>query len=67
MNTERKCNICGKDMDFWDRQQRFDMEVDVGYGSVHDGESVELHICCDCFDKLLARCVVSPVVKEWMK
>lgn len=67
MNTERKCNICGKDMDFWDRQQRFDMNVDVGYGSIHDGESVELHICCDCFDKLLDRCVVSPVVKEWMK
>lgn len=25
----------------------------IGYGSVHDGESCDLHMCCDCFDRVV--------------
>ena len=26
-------------------------EKQIGYGSVHDGETFNLNLCCDCFDK----------------
>ena len=37
------------------------MHRHIGYGSVHDGDIVNLHLCCDCFDKIVDECKVSPV------
>lgn len=57
------CNLCGKPLDEWDAQEDFHMHTHVGYGSVHDMEEVDLRLCCDCFDKLVGACTVSPVVE----
>ena len=28
---------------------------------IHDGDNVDLQLCCDCFDKLVSECNVSPI------
>ena len=33
----------------------------IGYGSIHDGDNVDLQLCCDCFDRLVSECNVSPI------
>ena len=55
------CNMCGKEMGFWDIQEDFKIRTEIGYGSKHDGESLELDLCCDCMDKLIEQCKISPV------
>lgn len=49
----KKCNMCGKEFDIWDEQENLCFEHKIGYGSVHDGEQVNLNLCCDCFDKVI--------------
>ncbi len=58
------CNYCGKEMDLYDTLQSFTIHRMVGYGSVHDGETVNLRLCCECFDKIVGGCKVSPITKE---
>lgn len=61
----KKCNVCGKEFDMWDKQENFGLHYHVGYGSVHDGEVIELDLCCDCFDKvleiILPMCQINPI------
>lgn len=48
----------------WDAQGDFKISKDhITYGSVHDGDAVELRLCCTCFDALVASCVISPIVE----
>lgn len=61
----RVCNLCGKELDIFDTQENFTIHKRIGYGSVHDGEQVHLRLCCDCFDRLVDECVVSPVKGEF--
>ncbi len=60
-----KCNVCGKEFDEWDRQEKFGFDLWVGYGSKYDGEHLQADICCECFDQLMAQfihnCKYSPV------
>ncbi len=60
-NQNPVCNLCGKELDLFDRQQQFTIHKRVQYGSRHDGENVRLNLCCDCFDLLVSNCRVSPV------
>jgi len=55
------CNRCGKELDFFDQQQDFTIHKHIGYGSVHDGDHVNLQLCCECFDKAVAECKISPI------
>ena len=60
------CNMCGKTFDKWDEQESFGIHENVGYGSKHDGDIINLDMCCDCFDKLidnyiLPQCYQSPI------
>ncbi len=56
------CNLCGKELDFWDVQENFVIaSPEIGYGSGHDGCSLELHLCCGCMDSLIDSCRISPV------
>lgn len=55
------CNKCGKEMDLWDIKEGFFIHKRVGYGSIHDGEVVNLNLCCSCFDKLISDCAVDPI------
>ena len=64
MAGPRVCNQCGKRLDFFDLQQDFTIHKRIGYGSSHDREEVELRFCCDCFDRLIASCSVSPLIQE---
>lgn len=61
MAKEIYCNKCGKKMDMWDIQEDFSMQRHLGYGSKHDGDILDLDLCCDCMDELIDSCVISPV------
>lgn len=70
MQDKQVCNLCGKELDFFDRQENFTIHTRIGYGSIHDGDKVHLQFCCDCFDKVVAMCTVSPieeVSREWIE
>lgn len=47
------CNVCGSELDFWDQLEDFGLHKRIGYGSIHDGEKIDLRLCCKCFDKYI--------------
>lgn len=59
----RYCNICGSKMDFWDIQGDYTIHTTAGYGSKYDEEEIELHICCDCMDKIIDQCKITPIAR----
>lgn len=62
MKNKYICNYCGKELDFYDFQGDFTIhKQQIEYGSIHDGDSVHLQLCCDCFDKLVEDCKVNPI------
>lgn len=56
------CNLCGHELDEFDRAQNFTIHGPIGYGSAHDGDMADLHLCCKCFDYLTEQCAVSPSI-----
>ena len=62
MAKHKKCNMCGKDLD-----KSFDTYIDyvlyayIGYGSIHDGDKVNMRLCSNCLDNLIAACKINPV------
>ena len=66
-----KCNMCGKVFDNYDEFMGFSIHRILGYGSKYDGDTLELDLCCECVDKLIEMCTVSPlraapkVFTEW--
>lgn len=64
MQDKRVCNRCGKKFDIFDLQQDFTIHKQVQYGSMYDGCYVDFHLCCDCFDRMVEECKVSPVEGE---
>lgn len=61
MAKEIICNKCGKKFDLWDTQEDFSIYRHCGYGSSYDGSELELDLCCECMDKLIAECAISPI------
>lgn len=61
MAKEIICNRCGKKFDFWDTQEDFSIERNLGYGTKYDGSILELDLCCECMEKLIEDCVISPI------
>lgn len=57
------CNCCGKKFTMWDIQENISIHKTMGYGSDYDGEEIEIDFCVECFDKIVERCVISPIVK----
>jgi len=59
------CNICGKEFDRWDKQEKFGFHYKIGYGSNYDLTKIDLNMCCGCFDKLLdcilPQCKIDPL------
>ena len=59
------CNVCGNSFTEFDEQEHIGLHKKIGYGSKYDGESIDLDICCNCFDKLMdtlgSQCVISPI------
>lgn len=64
MAREIICNKCGKKFDIWDIQEDFSIYKHMGYGTEHDGESLELDLCCDCMEKIIKECVISPLNED---
>lgn len=49
-----KCDFCGKELDEFDTQEGFGFHHShIGYGSQYDGKSINIDLCCDCFDKMM--------------
>jgi hypothetical protein len=59
--TGIKCNVCGKEFDFFDSQEDFKIHSFCGYGTKFDGSVINMHICCDCLEKIVDSCAISPV------
>ena len=51
MKRKQKCTVCGKKFELHDMFAALCFEKQIGYGSVHDGETFNLNLCCECFDK----------------
>ena len=58
------CHYCGHELNEFDLQEEFVIQTIPGYGSNYDMEEISLRLCCDCFDKLVEECAISPVVTE---
>ncbi len=58
-----KCDLCGKVFSVWDEQNSFGLHYHAGYGSKHDGEHINVDMCCDCFDKLMTE-YIEPKLKH---
>lgn len=65
MADKNVCNLCGKELEFFDLQNDFTIHRKVQYGSIYDGYTVNLKLCCDCFDDLVQQCKVNPMSEEW--
>lgn len=52
--NEPTCNVCGKVLDIFDRQCNFRLVTQISYGSIHDGESCDIRMCCKCFDRIVS-------------
>ena len=55
------CNHCGKKFDIWDEQEGLRIHKTIGYGSIYDGDELNLRICCECMDKIIGECKISPI------
>lgn len=54
-----KCNFCKKEFDVFDEQEGFGFHYSgIGYGSKFDGGSIDIDLCCDCFDKMMDEYVI---------
>jgi len=62
VNDGIKCNMCGKDFEVWDAQEDFSIHKQFGYGTIYDGDHLNLHLCCECIEKVIDMCKISPVV-----
>lgn len=53
MKRKQKCTMCGKKFEIHDEYANLYFEKQIGYGSIHDGETLELNLYCGCFDRLI--------------
>lgn len=59
-----KCDLCGKELNEFDMQENFGLHYsNIGYGSKFDGESIDVDICCTCFDKMMDE-YITPQIKK---
>ena len=64
MPEEIVCNKCGIVLDRWDVENDFTIHKKIGYGSIHDGDTVELHLCSWCMDNLINDCLRDPITEH---
>ncbi len=61
MANKEQCSKCGKFLDLWDFQEDFSLSRFLGYGTKYDGERLEIKLCCECMEKLIDECKISPI------
>lgn len=64
MAEKKVCNHCGKELSLFDLQNDFTIHKKIEYGSIYDGCTADLHLCCNCFDALAEECKVFPISEE---
>lgn len=67
--TTTVCNMCGKEINKMDLAcNLFSISNQFGYGSIHDGDTLELDLCSKCQDMLVTHlietCKISPIVER---
>ena len=60
------CNMCGEKIDEMDLAcNEFSISHCFGYGSIHDGDTLDFDLCSTCQDKLVTylieTCKISPM------
>lgn len=56
------CNYCGEVMDYFDQNEDFSIKkTRLGFGTIYDGDKLELRLCCSCMEKIIQNCKVSPI------
>lgn len=55
MKKKQKCTVCGKKFDLYDKYADLCFVKQIGYGSIYDGETLNLCLCCECFDGLASK------------
>lgn len=48
---KQSCTMCGRQFQLNDKYADLHFEKQIGYGSIHDGETFKIYLCCECFDK----------------
>ena len=48
---KQSCTMCGRRFQLNDKYADLHFEKQIGYGSIHDGETFKIDLCCECFDK----------------
>ena len=64
LNRTNICSKCGKAFDFFDAQEDFSIRRKLGYGTKYDGDRLDVQLCCDCMEKLIDECAVSPITEN---
>jgi hypothetical protein len=61
----KRCKMCGKKIKGYNS---LNIEYQFGYGSKHDGDSIECRLCNECADKLtnylISVCKNNPIVER---
>ena len=52
MKKRKRCTMCGRKFELHDKFANFNFEKQIGYCSVHDGKTLKINLCCECFDRL---------------
>ena len=63
------CNMCGNKIDEMDLAcNGFSINYQFGYGSIHDGDYLNIDLCSECQDKLVTHlkevCKIDPIVQN---
>lgn len=65
MSDTKYCNRCGRALDTWDLQEEFVIDKDyLGYGTIYDGDSMHLQLCCSCLEHLVGECAIDPITER---
>jgi hypothetical protein len=62
LQNDTHCNICGNKLDEFDLQGEYMIHTKIGYGSIYDGDEVCLNMCSQCFDQVIKKCEISPLI-----
>lgn len=59
------CDMCGKQFSIFDTQENFGFHYhNIGYGSKFDETSIDVDLCCNCFDKMMDEYVMPKLQGE---
>lgn len=65
--SEIRCNVCGRKIVFGEKHNKEDyvlIQKEWGYFSDKDGKKYTLRMCENCYDKLVAACVIPPEIEN---